>query len=198
MVKKGFTTAASEPNIEYFPTAPPRHRLTCIASPSVRQKQPQNSSAQRILYAYSHHAWCVSEKKKKKIADEHSHFCVAWPFSPVCQDLSGWKTAERTREEASVTTTTAHHLTVGFECDRLRELSRHGLITCFHSERDVAGVKAQTCEYRQSIYVHARVIIIIIFFYTSGKTTSETLVVVVVLPVSVCSSSRIPSSTIQG
>lgn len=34
-----------------------------------------------------------------------------------------------------------------------------------------------------------------LLFYTSGKTMSETLVV---LPVSVCSGSRIPSSTIQG
>lgn len=48
---------------------------------------------------------------------------------------------------------------MGFECDRLRELSCHGLIARFHPERDVAGVKAQTCECKHSIHVCARLIV---------------------------------------
>lgn len=35
-------------------------------------------------------------------------------------------------------------LTVSFQCNRLRKLSCHGLVTRFHSERQVSGVKAQT------------------------------------------------------
>lgn len=50
-----------------------------------------------------------------------------------------------TSEEASVMKTTTVHLTVGFQCDRLREFSGHGLVAGLYSERDVAGLKAQTC-----------------------------------------------------
>lgn len=86
------------------------------------------------------------------------------------------------------TTTTSDHLTMRFQCDRLREFSCHSLITCFHSERDIASVKTKTCELNQGKYI------IILFFFLHRRLNNFSDVP----PVSVCSSSRIPSTTIQG